>query len=72
VLREETRGFRAREATPSTRAWLASLDAEASAMLGDAKGALGALERSQGAIESIEDADRAADRPVLRPRPASR
>ena len=63
VLREETRGFRARDATPSTRAWLASLDAEASAMLGDANGALGALERSQDAIEATEDADRT--RPIV-------
>jgi tetratricopeptide (TPR) repeat protein len=63
VLREQTRGFHAHDATPTTRAWLASLDAEASAMLDDAKGALSALERSQGAIESTEDADRA--RPIV-------
>jgi tetratricopeptide (TPR) repeat protein len=63
VLHEETRGFRARDATPSTKAWLASLDAEASAMLDDANGALGALERSQDAIEATEDADRT--RPIV-------
>jgi tetratricopeptide (TPR) repeat protein len=57
VLREETRGFRAHDATPSTRAWLASLDAEASAMLGDASGALNALEHSEAAIEATEDTD---------------
>ena len=63
VLREETRGFRARDATPTTRAWLDSLDAEASAMLGDANGALNALERSQAAIEATEDAGRV--RPIV-------
>jgi tetratricopeptide (TPR) repeat protein len=57
VLREETRGFRAHDATPATRAWLASLDAEASAMLGDASGALNALEHSEAAIEATEDTD---------------
>jgi tetratricopeptide (TPR) repeat protein len=63
VLREETRGFRARDATPTTRAWLDSLDAEASAMLGDANGALNALERSQAAIEATEDTGRV--RPIV-------
>jgi tetratricopeptide (TPR) repeat protein len=63
VLREETRGFRADDATPTTRAWLTSLDAQASAMLGDATGALAALERSDGAIETVEEADRA--RPIV-------
>ena len=63
VLREETRGFRADDATPTTRAWLTSLDAEASAMLGDAKGALDALERSEAAIETVEEAGRA--RPIV-------
>jgi tetratricopeptide (TPR) repeat protein len=63
VLREETRGFRARDATPTTSAWLDSLDAEASAMLGDANGALNALERSQAAIEATEDAGRV--RPIV-------
>jgi tetratricopeptide (TPR) repeat protein len=63
VLREETRGFRARDATPTTRAWLASLEAEASAMRGDASGALDALESSQAAIESTEEADRV--RPIV-------
>jgi hypothetical protein len=73
VLREETRGFRARDATPTTRAWLDSLDAEASAMLGDANGALNALERSQAAIEATRGhRPRAANRLLLRPRPASR
>jgi tetratricopeptide (TPR) repeat protein len=63
VLREETRGFHANDATPTTRAWLTSLDAEASAMLGDAKGALDALERSEGAIETVGNADHA--RPIV-------
>jgi tetratricopeptide (TPR) repeat protein len=63
VLREETRGFRARDATPTTRAWLASLEAEASAMRGDASGALDALERSEAAIAATEEADRV--RPIV-------
>ena len=63
VLREETRGFRARDATPTTQAWLASLEAEASAMRGDASGALDALESSQAAIEATEEADRV--RPIV-------
>src|SRR4029450_7771066 len=63
VLREETRGFRAHDATPTTRAWLASLDAEASAMVGDASGALDALDRSDGIIETVEEADHA--RPIV-------
>ena len=49
-----------------------SLDAEASAMLGDANGALDALERNEAAIEATKAPSARADRLLLRPRTAGR
>lgn len=46
----ETFGFAKRDATPATRAWLSTLEAEAHVLLGDAVGAMKALDQAERAL----------------------
>jgi transcriptional regulator with XRE-family HTH domain len=53
MLENRTFGFAQSDATPATRVWLAAKEADARAMLGDASGSLGALERADRALELV-------------------
>ena len=57
VLRERARGFRSDQASPTTRAWLTTLEAEACVNLEDEPGCLNALDTGEAALESPDDED---------------
>jgi tetratricopeptide (TPR) repeat protein len=62
-LEGNTLGFAQADATPGTRAWLASLEAEAHVLASDERSTLHALDRAEKMIEETFRDDRTARRP---------
>lgn len=62
-LEGQTLGFAQDDATPATRAWLASLEAEAHVLAGDERSALLALDRADRTMESAAEDEPTTRRP---------